>query len=78
MARIDLHNKLKEILGSDNVYFQLPNNLAMRYPAIKYQLGNVDTDKADNDVYRFYTRYQLTYMDYDPDNIVIIELLKIP
>ena len=36
--RIDLGNKLKEILGSSNVYFQPPDNLKMVYPCIRYRL----------------------------------------
>ena len=36
--RVDLGNKLKEILGSNNVYFQPPDNLKMVYPCIRYRL----------------------------------------
>ena len=48
--RVDLGNKLKEILGSNNVYFQPPDNLKMVYPCIRYRLegGNAFPDNMNS------------------------------
>ena len=46
--RVDLGNKLKEILGSNNVYFQPPDNLKMVYPCIRYRLEGGNAEYADN------------------------------
>lgn len=66
--RLELHEVLCEILGSRNVYFQPPESVKMKYPAIKYSLDNIENDHANNDVYIQSTVYQLILMDKDPDN----------
>ena len=47
-SRIDLQSKLEDILGSRNVYFQPPENLKIKYPAIIYSLNNINLRFADN------------------------------
>ena len=47
--RITLHNKLVEILGTKNVYFQPPPKL--NYPCIKYELGSQKRMHANNNNY---------------------------
>ena len=66
-TRLELHERLTDILGSSSVYFQPPENLKMRYPCIVYSRSNGDTDFADNAPYRFTRRYQITVIDKDPD-----------
>ena len=46
--RTDLHEILKEILGSDNVYFQPPESYKMEYPCIVYERSALTTRFADN------------------------------
>lgn len=76
--RLELHDLLRELLGSDYVYYQPPTNLNMKYPCIKYEKDNIDSDYADDMSYNTYTRYLLTVIDKKPDNPVIDELLKLP
>ncbi len=57
--RLELHAYLVDLLGSDNVYFQPPPTVKMRYPCIIYQRDNVNTDFADNKPYNHKRRYQV-------------------
>jgi len=76
--RDELHDLLKEILGSDNVYFQPPNNVAMKYPCIVYKRDLSSTDFADNGPYRSMKRYQVTVIDADPDSEVPEKVAALP
>ena len=64
--RITLHNKLVEILGTKNVYFQPPPKL--NYPCIKYELGSQKRIQANNNNYIKKQGYTITLIDYDPDS----------
>jgi hypothetical protein len=66
--RLELHAKLKTVLGSNNVYFQAPSNLVMQYPCIRYERSKLRTIFADGFPYSFTDRYQLTLMVKDPDS----------
>lgn len=65
--RIQLQTLLEAILGSENVYFQPPNNVALKYPCIVYKQDNAETTFADNSPYRYMKRYQVTVIARDPD-----------
>lgn len=77
-SRLELHSKLKELLGSENVYYQPPNNLLMKYPAIKYSKSDINLKFADNTPYARMIRYDLIVIDYEPDNEVVDSLLQLP
>lgn len=66
--RLSLHSELELILGSKNVYFQPPESIKMRYPAIIYSRDDISTIKADDLNYLFFDRYQVIIVDPDPDN----------
>lgn len=66
--RVSLQMELENLLGSKEVYFQPPNKIKMRYPAIVYHLDRVDIDKADNSTYAMHDRYIVTVMTKDPDS----------
>lgn len=68
--RLELHERLCEILGSRNVYFQPPSNKRMEYPCIIYKRSGLNTIKADNMSYNTKVQYTVTIIDYDPDNII--------
>lgn len=74
-SRLDLHEDLCGVLGSKNVYFQPPSSVRMQYPAIVYSLSNFAISHANDKAYRKFKRYQLTYIDADPDNEMIEKLL---
>ena len=68
---LDLQNKLKQLLGSDNVYFGDLTNVRMQYPCFTVSRGSANHQFADNKTYGFAKRYLLTYIGYetDPDMI---------
>lgn len=66
--RLLLQALLEDILGSRNVYFQAPNNLAIQYPCIVYERDYEDVDYANNALYRHMDRYLVTVIDRDPDS----------
>lgn len=59
--REELHAKLVEILGSENVYYQVPTK-PLCYPCIVYDKEKFDLNFADNKIYRNYTKYSIKYM----------------
>jgi hypothetical protein len=73
---LDLQNELKELLGSDNVYFQPPSNLRMQYPCIVFNRGSANHNYANNKVYKFVPRYSVTYISYDPDPDLIKRMVE--
>lgn len=76
--RLDLHSILKELLGSDNVYFQPPSNIQMQYPCIVYQRDRAKTEFANNSPYRYKKRYQVTVIDRNPDSGVPDKIAALP
>lgn len=76
--RTELHEKLVEILGARNVYFQPPANIKMKFPAIEYHLGNINPVRADNSSYLFRTAYEMTLIEKEPDSEHIKQLLLLP
>lgn len=76
--RLQLHSLLKEILGSDNVYFQPPSNIQMNYPAIVYSRDYAVSEFAGNLPYRVTQRYQLLIIDRDPDTPILSKVLALP
>lgn len=76
--RLELHDLLKELLGSDQVYYQPPESTKMSYPAIKYNKQTIRKVHANNQAYLIRDCYQLIVIDKLPDNQVIKELLELP
>ena len=76
--RTDLQQILATILGNDNVYFQPPANVQMKYPCIVYHRDFADTEFAGNQPYRYVKRYMVTVIDGDPDSTVSDEVAKLP
>lgn len=54
----------------DNVYYQPPENLKMKYPCIRYEKEDIDTDYADDRVYSMKDQYTITIIGLDPDTDV--------
>lgn len=77
-SRIELQEKLEKLLGSKNVYYQVPESIRMNYPAIKYSKSKIDTRKANNSTYSKLTRYEITVISKTPDHPVIDKLLELP
>ena len=76
--RLTLHELLCEKLGSRNVYFQPPETVKMKYPAIVYSRNRIENTSADNDVYRQSVSYIITVIDRDPDSEIVERVSRIP
>lgn len=66
--RLELQEELLEILDSDYVYFQPPENLKMVYPCIRYEREEISADRANNKAYQLYNRYLVTVIDRNADS----------
>lgn len=67
VKRLQLQSEFEEILGTDNVYFQPPENVKLSYPCIIYAKAAPRTQHADDHVYTYTQRYDITVMYTDPD-----------
>lgn len=77
-SRESLHEKLKELLGNDRVYYQAPEDLKMEYPCIRYSKTNIVSMHADNMKYSNNRCYEIIVIDKLPDNKVIDKILELP
>ncbi len=66
--RLKLHEKLCEILGSRNVYYQPPESVKMQYPCIVYHRDTTRKFNADNRRYLSKDAYEVTFICKDPDS----------
>lgn len=66
--RLKLHYKLCEILGSNNVYFQPPTSILLKYPCIIYNKKSYDNVYADDMIYCLNTVYSLTIITSNPND----------
>lgn len=76
--RLELHDILVEILGSENVYFQPPETIKLTYPCMIYSLTNLDIQFGNNTPYIKYKRYSITVIDRDPDSDIPNRLSELP
>lgn len=76
--RLQLHELLVDLLGSTNVYFQPPANIAMKFPCIVYQRNGDSPTYADNSTYRNTQRYQVTHIGADPDSDMPDKIAQLP
>ena len=70
--RIELHDKLIDLLGNGNVYFQPPASVQLSYPCVIYNLGVGDIKRADNSVYTYTNSYEIIFI-YKRPNMEILE-----
>lgn len=82
--RLELQNLLEEILAGEdgedreNVYFQPPNETAMRYPAIVYNRDRSLTQHANNQPYNRSMAYQVTVISSNPDSVIPDRVAALP
>ena len=77
-TRLELHETLCNILGSRNVYYQPPESIRMKYPAIVYSRSRIDNTYANDDVYKQETSYSVTVIDEDPDSPIVEAISLLP
>lgn len=70
--RLQLSEKLHDILRvneyPENVYYQPPATIQMKYPCIRYIRSDISVQYADDIRYRTCDRYTLIVIDPDPDS----------
>lgn len=80
--RLDLDAMLrkvaKDISGVENVYFQPPENLLIKYPAIIYSRSDIKNRSADDMAYSQFTFYDVTVIDKDPDSLLVYAVASLP
>jgi hypothetical protein len=75
-SRADLHQLLTTFV--DNVYFQPPINIQLKYPCIIYKRDFAETLFADDKPYNITKRYMVTIIDPDPDSEIPDKVASIP
>lgn len=76
--RLKLHQILKNILDSNNVYFQPPASIKLSYPCIIYERSSIQQIKADNRDYLRRVRYTVTLIGADPESSYVNDILDLP
>lgn len=72
----ELHDLLRTNGYPENVYFQSPSTVSMRYPCIRYALSKIPAHYADNIRYMSKEQYILTVIDPNPDSQIPYLLLE--
>lgn len=76
--RLELQQKLTDLLERPNVYFQPGPNIQMKYPAFVYKFDGYETKHADNLPYNVEKRYEITHIDPSPTSSVPDKLAHLP
>ncbi len=76
--RLKLSQILRNLLGSNNVYFQPPADLKMKFPCIVYERAKLEPDYADNLPYKIDNVYYVTCIYDDPDSDIPLKLALLP
>jgi hypothetical protein len=76
--RLELQLLFRNLLGSDNVYFQPPPNVKMEYPCILYRRDYELAEHADDLPYRRTKRYLVTVIDRNPDSDIPDRVAALP
>ena len=74
--RLSLHDLL--LSYADNVYFQAPENIKMKYPAILYRPDEEVRKHANNGAYGLVDGWEITIIDKDPDSPIRQALRTLP
>lgn len=73
--RLKLHEKLRKLIGSSNVYFQPPASVQLSYPCVIYRIGEGDARHADGMVYSYTNSYEILFIFKKPSVSIIEEAL---
>lgn len=82
--RLELHEILCKIVGitepdgDRHVYFNPPESVKMKYPAIRYSRSNIKNRYANNSVYRQTKAYDIVVIDRNPDSSIVDDVSLLP
>jgi hypothetical protein len=74
--RLQLHQLLETF--TENVYFQPPTNVQLKYPCIIYKRDFAHTEFADDKPYNHMLRYAVTIIDSNPDSDIPKKVALMP
>lgn len=77
-TRESLQCLLEKTISSDQVYFQPPESMRIKYPCVVYELEDLTPVYADDLTYLLHDSYQITYMTHDPDDCNIKRIAALP
>ena len=75
-TRLKLQAELETLLGSENVYYQPPESVKLKYPCIVYSLDPTYTAHADNKNYIMINRYHIKHIYKSISNSLKDRLLQ--
>lgn len=73
-SRIEFNEYLKGF--AENVYFQPPSDIKIKYPAIIYDRKDIGNVTADNTVYLRRRAYSVQVIDKNPDSTIAEDLMN--
>lgn len=82
--RLELHERLCSIIniiepnGDRHIYFQPPESVQMKYPAIRYSLDDINVKRANDRLYLRTPGYSVTLIDRKPNSAYVDKILEIP
>ena len=68
--RAILREALGQPAGKENIYFQPPDSVKMKYDCIRYSENSMDVKRADNLSYLVNAEYNVVFITRDPDSPV--------
>lgn len=84
-SRLDLHETFCNILnltdptdGDRHVYFQPPESVKMKYPAIRYKIKDFRKIYANDGSYKTHPSYEVILIDKKPDSAYFESILLLP
>lgn len=78
MTRIELHHMLEALPGVRGVYYQPPESVKLKYPAVIYSRSHIGNVHADNRVYRQDNSYELIVVGAEPDSALAEAAASLP
>lgn len=77
-TRESLQCLLEKTINSNQVYFQPPASMRIKYPCIVYELEDLTPVYADDLTYLSHNSYQITLMTHDPDDCAKKKIASLP
>lgn len=75
--RLELHEKLCTLLGSNSVYFNPPETIKLKYPCFVYDFDSLDQRYANNHHYLDRDEYSITYITKDVESDIFDRFIEV-
>ena len=75
-SRLELHEKLCNILGSSNVYYDPPESIKLKYPCIIYHQSSGDHVYSGNKTYLYTKSYEITTIGKKADDNILERIVS--